>query len=1054
MVLVNVIAIFSAIFGLLYTMKINTNGRNDDNNDTLRMWYDVIFACILSVAFLIRVIGAVKYLGYESDMNCFFGWADRIYKVGFGEFYSKDVFTDYPPGYMYVLYVLGAIRNLLNLDYYSGFYVFLVKLPAILCDLFAGGLIYHMAKKHFTGKSAVIISCFYLLNPAIIINSSIWGQVDSVYTLFVILMCYFVYQKKLPYAYFAFGLGILIKPQMLIFSPILLYGIIDQVFLEDFTKKKFVVNLAIGLSAIGVIALLAMPFGLSDVIGQYTDTITSYPYASINAYNIWTVFGLNWVDQTGKFLFLTYNQWGTLFIILVIAIATYISFKLKNNKSKYFYLAGFIITGIFTLSVRMHERYMFPALILLLLTYVIRPRKEILYLYISLSIIHLYNVAHVLFKFDPLNFSSKAMVPIMIGIATVLAFGYLLYYTLVIYIKDNDCYVDSGHGDRKVKGVINTTFRASKILKKDDKNPIKKSVSKIPLKKADYIIILIITIIYSAIALYDLGDHKIPETSWESNITNDSVIVDLGDVKKISEIAYYLGNYENRIVDIEVSDTYEGPYTNMSEFEMAAVFRWGTQEYSASGRYVKITSKSDRISLRELMLFDADGNILMPINLDNVMVANLFDEQDLYPGRSTFRDSTYFDEIYHARTAYEYIHGLYSYENTHPPLGKIFIALGMLIFGVNPFGWRIMGTLFGIAMVPIIYIFAKKLLKETWLASVVCILFTFDFMHFTQTRIATIDVFVTLFIMLMYYYMYQYIRLSFYDTKLSKTLIPLGLSGLCMGLGIASKWTGVYAGAGLAIIFFLHLYQRYREYQYALKHQEGYTNGIEHKEIVANFYSNMWKTILFCIGAFVVVPIIIYILSYLPFQDGSDAGVIARMLKNQETMFSYHSHVDATHPYSSWWYQWPIMYRPIWYYSGHISDTISEGISAFGNPLVWWVGIPAFLYMIYLAIKNKDKIARFLIISYLAQYVPWFLVTRITFIYHYFPSVAFVTLMIGYSIKNIVEKYPKLKKATFVYAGLVIILFMMFYPVLSGHAVSKDFVSQWLRWFDSWVLVS
>lgn len=58
----------------------------------------------------------------------------------------------------------------------------------------------------------------------------------------------------------------------------------------------------------------------------------------------------------------------------------------------------------------------------------------------------------------------------------------------------------------------------------------------------------------------------------------------------------------------------------------------------------------------------------------------------------------------------------------------------MLIFGVSPFGWRIMGTLFGIAMLPVLYLFAKKMFKKTWMAGIATTLFAFDFMHFTQTR--------------------------------------------------------------------------------------------------------------------------------------------------------------------------------------------------------------------------------------------------------------------------------------------------------------------------------
>lgn len=97
----------------------------------------------------------------------------------------------------------------------------------------------------------------------------------------------------------------------------------------------------------------------------------------------------------------------------------------------------------------------------------------------------------------------------------------------------------------------------------------------------------------------------------------------------------------------------------------------------------------------------------------------------------------------------------------------------------------------------------------------------------------------------------------------------------------------------------------------------------------------------------------IYLLSYLPFVNTTHPGLLDRMLANQTSMFNYHSGLEATHPYSSSWYEWPTMVRPIWYYSGYVTDAIKEGISAFGNPVVWWIGIPAFIYILYLLIRNN-----------------------------------------------------------------------------------------------------
>ena len=83
--------------------------------------------------------------------------------------------------------------------------------------------------------------------------------------------------------------------------------------------------------------------------------------------------------------------------------------------------------------------------------------------------------------------------------------------------------------------------------------------------------------------------------------------------------------------------------------------------------------------IHEIVCVDSNGNRVFPSNADNY--PNLFDEQGLFPGIRTYYDQSMFDEVYHARTAYEFLHQLPIYENTHPPLGKTIISIGIKIFG-------------------------------------------------------------------------------------------------------------------------------------------------------------------------------------------------------------------------------------------------------------------------------------------------------------------------------------------------------------------------------------
>lgn len=1001
----------------------------------------------LLLAFLLRVVLAAMIRGNETDMNCFLLWGDMVFNDGIPNFYHSESFHDYPPGYMYILYVIGWLRSVFHISWDSVSSIVMTKMPAILADLGLGVLIYKAAQGKFRERGAALLATVYLFCPVVILDSAIWGQTDAVFTFFVALMCYLVIQKKLIPSYFVFAVAILIKPQSLIFTPVLIFGIVDQVFLQDFQWKKFWVNLGLGLLAIGMIGLFMMPFGFHEAFAQYKDTVGSYEYCSVNAYNLWTLCGLNWQGQDGLFLGLSYQRWGTLFIVLTVVAATFFSLRTKKDESKYFYLGAFIVSCVFLFSVRMHERYIFPAMAFLILAYALRPRRQMFILFVAMALYSFLNVAYVYLFFDAANYDASDPYMFILSFLGLCVFAYMLYVTIRFYCRPVE--------EKVEKEAMQKAASARGILRHKEGSIVRPTETAARMTKKDYIAMGVITAVYAVVAFVHLGNMDAPQTEY-SLVAQGPVVVDFGLDVSLAKIHDY-GGYQNNpkyYVDYSSDNANWAPlFTQENPWDAGSVFTWNEADLNITARYVRISPAADNYgdSMMEMVFTDAAGEVVVPVNAGDY--ATLFDEQDLYPERSSYREGTYFDEIYHARTAYEMIHKLYCYENTHPPLGKILIAVGIKIFGMCPFGWRFMGTLFGVLMLPIIYNFARKFFKETWISIVTTILFTFDFMHFVQTRIATIDVFVTLFIMLSYYFMYCYSRMSFFDTPLKKTFLPLGLCGVAMGLSWASKWTGIYSAAGLAIIFFAQMIQRFREYIYAAKTPEGKSGEIEHEYIINTFYKNLIKTLLFCCVFFIVVPAVIYLLSYIPFNDGSDRTFLEKVIESQKTMYNYHSALEAEHPYSSTWYQWPIMYRPIWYYSSVVSDTVREGISAFGNPLVWWAGIPAFLFMLVLIVWKKDRKAAFLSVGYLSQYAPWFLVTRVVFIYHYFPSVPFITVMVGYSLYLIVQKFPKLKPAVYVYTGAAVILFIMFYPVLSGAPTTISYAEHWLKWFDNWVLL-
>lgn len=1049
---IHVFALFSVLLCYVCYLALSKDKLGSTSGFALKAVY-----IVLGVGLLVRVIIAATDGGFSYDMTSFAAWADRMYSVGPGNFYSADVLTDYPPLYMYVLYVVGWLRSAFQIEWMSPSHLVLLKLPAILFDIALSYLIYRVAKKYLEPVKALFLMSAYLFLPAVIVDSAAWGQVDSPHTLMIVLMCLFLMKGNMVPAYFAYVIGVLFKPHTLIFTPVLLIGIVDHVFLDHFSWKKLFTNLAGGVAALASAVVISLPFGLTNVLHQYVDTLGSYSYATVNAYNFWALFGLSWVSQDTRFLFLPAKTWGTIVIVLIVASVFYFSHRMKKDPAKYVLLGAYIALTMFTFSVRMHERYSFPAFALLLLAYLFKPEKPLWIAYSGLAVLFYYNTAHVLRFYDPHNYDREHPFILIISAAMVLFYVYFLFIVL------RHASLRQVVPDTETKPSAPSLRTGLKERFLTPREPVP-STAKTRLTRLDLCLLAALTLLYSGFALFDLGDREAPVTTFDL-VSGQSISLEFAAGEFPATMAYYIAPPHDRVFKTAYQGEGDQGWSESGDIGMESVFTWHHLPLDDGMRRYRLTLSEADASLIELSFLDKDGKLVTPLNSSEY--PTLFDEAHLHPAHASFRNGMYFDEIFHGRTAYEYLNGLTTYENTHPPLGKAFISLGVALFGMNPFGWRIVGTLFGIAMLPIFYLFAKRLTKNTPISALATFLFAFDFMHFTQTRIATIDVYATFFVILMYFFMHRYTVTSFYDTDLKKTFIPLGLSGLTFGIAVAVKWTGLYAGLGLAILFFASLYRRYREYRYAKLAPEDSSNGISHAVILKRFTPNVYKTILFCLVFFIALPALIYLLSYLPFVDPYRPGLVSRMLANQASMFDYHSNMNLTHPYASIWLQWPIMVRPMWYYSRQVSDTIREGISAFGNPLVWWAGIPAFFYQLKLlwtkrtsrletVSRNELYTSAFLVTGYLAVYLPWVLVSRLTFIYHYFMPVPFVILMIAHSLmqwKKSVSKRRFLIVIT-AYAVLTFGLFLLFYPVLSGQPVDKTFVDRFLRWLPGWVLVS
>lgn len=545
--------------------------------------------------------------------------------------------------------------------------------------------------------------------------------------------------------------------------------------------------------------------------------------------------------------------------------------------------------------------------------------------------------------------------------------------------------------------------------------------------KKDIIFILIITLLYSIVAFINLGSFTNPQTFWKSEQSGNLAVFKLdGGKSTVSKIRYFTGTVTGDY-DFLISDDGTN-FSKCATISPSGVFLWEDYSPNTSFAYFQFESKESGIYLGEIAVYDKDGNKLQ-FSPTSESAKLLVDEQDTVPDEISYLNSTYFDEIYFARTAYEHQHNLPAYEWTHPPLGKLIMIIPMLFMGMTPFAYRLMGTIAGILMIPTIYVFAKLLFKKTKYGVFAAIIMALDGMHFVQSRLGTSDGFLVLFIMLEYLFMYKYIISE--NERLRKRLWYLFGSGLFMGAAIAIKWTGVFAALGLAMVFFLSL-------------------------IISIYKKKKWTkentiTILCCIVFFIVVPLVIYVLSYIPFYIVEENPItnVQEFIDMQVKMYNYHHDLDATHPYSSMWYTWPVTAKSLLYWVGTTLDGSVTRIVLLGNPAIFWFSIPCMIYTVIAAFKNRKFEFWFLIIPIIIMMASYMGISRIMFLYHYFPMLPFVMLTIVAFMKWATEKA---KSNIFIYIFLLValVVFIMFYPIYSGFPVSYEY-TQSLIWLNGWI---
>jgi len=343
----------------------------------------LVLATLLVIAFMVR-FAFFSNQGYaEVDTRDFMIWFQTAADYGPRTFYS-NTWCDYPPFNIYFFWIFGLLAKSLSL-FGTSLFTYVMKLPPNLFDMATSVLIFAFVRKRLDFKMALLTTALYAFNPAVIFNAAVWGQFDAIYTFFLVLSLMLALASKPELSAVTYTLGILTKPQSIALLPLIAFLILR--------KKGWRRLLTSILAGAATIFTVIIPFEWSNPITFLSDIYLGayggYAYTSINAFNMWALGGL-WVPD-GNLLILGWVLFGAFTVLTLYVLHKRLS---VSSEALVLFSAFMLLFGFFMLPTRIHERYLFPAIsiIVLLVPFVKKTR----FLYVVLTTTLLINQAYVL----------------------------------------------------------------------------------------------------------------------------------------------------------------------------------------------------------------------------------------------------------------------------------------------------------------------------------------------------------------------------------------------------------------------------------------------------------------------------------------------------------------------------------------------------------------------------------------------------------------------------------------------------------------------------------
>jgi Gpi18-like mannosyltransferase/predicted membrane-bound dolichyl-phosphate-mannose-protein mannosyltransferase len=294
--------------------------------------------------------------GFRVDVGTYEAWALDIAQNGPAAMYRSGFFLDYPPGYLYALWGVGAVARAVGAS--DAWLRVIVETPALVAGLLLAALMFIVVRRRTRSRVAWLAMFLVALNPALLFDTVIWGQSDSVLTLVLLLSTVMMLDGEFELGWGLAALALLIKPQALMLLPVLGIWTLRATGMRRWWRSA--------LAFVAVVVVGVAPFQVSHpwrwLPDLYVSTAAYYHETSVNAFNLMALAGgLRQNDATTLFG-ISYYAIGLALLVPLYAVLAWTIWRKPTPRN--LWLTAFLaLFGFFMLAPRMHERYIYPAVV-------------------------------------------------------------------------------------------------------------------------------------------------------------------------------------------------------------------------------------------------------------------------------------------------------------------------------------------------------------------------------------------------------------------------------------------------------------------------------------------------------------------------------------------------------------------------------------------------------------------------------------------------------------------------------------------------------------------